>query len=477
MTIKHILTVLFILIFVFFSLFSSFSFQNDVNAQIIIPSITFVFPTATRTPTPINVGNFIWDDLDHDGKQDVGEPGLPNITVQLWNGAKNQLIDSTTTDPNGNYTLVAPTPGDYRVRVVLPGFSDSFSPKDQAAGDDLLDSDVNSSGADLGFTHIYTFSPSLISIVTIDAGIIVFRTPTATRTPTPINVGNFIWDDLDQDGKQDVGEPGLPNITVQLWNGAKTQLIDSTTTNPNGNYTLVAPTPGDYRVRVVLPGFFDSFSPKDQAAGDDLLDSDVNSSGVDLGFTHIYTFSPSLISIVTIDAGIIVYRTPTPTRTQTPINLGNFVWHDLNENGIQDAGEPGIGGITVQLWNNEKTIMFDSTITNANGNYFVIAPTPGDYRIRVIRPTGSTFSPTDQGANDTQDSDIISNFLLPNYGYTTTISIASNVISMTSIDAGLINATSFPTSTLTPSPTPTFSPTQTPIPGNGFEVFLPLLIR
>ena len=48
--------------------------------------------------------------------------------------------------------------------------------------------------------------------------------PTATRTPTPINVGNFVWDDLDQDGRQDAGEPGLAGITVQLWNGTKTQL-------------------------------------------------------------------------------------------------------------------------------------------------------------------------------------------------------------------------------------------------------------
>ena len=45
-----------------------------------------------RTPTPINVGNFVWHDLDHDGRQDAGEPGLAGITVQLWNGAKTQMI-------------------------------------------------------------------------------------------------------------------------------------------------------------------------------------------------------------------------------------------------------------------------------------------------------------------------------------------------------------------------------------------------
>src|SRR5262245_52584255 len=54
--------------------------------------------TPTRTPTPVNVGNFVWDDLDGDGTQDPGEPGLPGVTVQLWNGAKNDLVDSAVTN-------------------------------------------------------------------------------------------------------------------------------------------------------------------------------------------------------------------------------------------------------------------------------------------------------------------------------------------------------------------------------------------
>ncbi len=33
----------------------------------------------------------------------------------------------------------------------------------------------------------------------------------------------------------------------------------------------------------------------------------------------------------------------------TPASIGNFVWDDLNGNGIQDAGEPGIDGVEVTL--------------------------------------------------------------------------------------------------------------------------------
>jgi hypothetical protein len=281
-------------------------------------------PTPTRTPTPINVGNFVWDDLDGDGRQDAGEPGLAGVTVQLWNSTKTQLLGTAVTSASGNYTLIAPTPGDYRVRFVLPSAGDQFSPKDNAAAGDTLDSDVNPSGIDLGFTDIYTFASNLISITTIDAGIVVFRAPTPTRTPTPINVGNFVWNDLDGDGRQDAGEPGLAGVTVQLWNSTKTQLLGTAATNASGNYSLIAPTPGDYRVRFVLPSVGDQFSPKDNAAAGDTLDSDVNPSGIDLGFTDIYTFASNLISITSIDAGlsnVSPTRTPTATatRTQTPI--------------------------------------------------------------------------------------------------------------------------------------------------------------
>jgi len=463
---------------------------TDVNAQIII---TIPFATATRTPTPINLGNFVWDDLDQDGRQDAGEPGLSGVTVQLWNSTKTQLIASDVTDANGVYGVVAPLPGDYRIRVVLPSINDFFSPKDQAAGDNTLDSDINPDGVNLGFTDIISIASNVISISNIDAGIVKYRTPTPTRTPTPINLGNFVWDDLDQDGRQDAGEPGLSGVTVQLWNSTKTQLIASDVTDANGVYGVVAPLPGDYRIRVVLPSFNDFFSPKDQAAGDNNLDSDINPSGPDIGFTDIISIASNVISISNIDAGIIKYRTPTATRTPTPINIGNLVWHDLNQNGIQDAGEPGVAGITVQLWSGDKSTLIDTTTTNGNGNYTVVAPIPGDYRVRVVPPAGTVITAKDQGADDTKDSDFINTIISLNYGYTDIITIASNVISITSIDAGFstVGATATPTLALIQSATPTKSPTMTmpapPTPTSQFtatpgpdypnKIYMPLVVR
>ncbi|MBC8162579.1 MAG: hypothetical protein H7Z42_15315 [Roseiflexaceae bacterium] len=284
-------------------------------------------------------------------------------------------------------------------------------------------------------------------------------TPTPTRTPTPITVGNFVWDDADGDGRQDAGEPGLSSITVQLWNGNKTQLLASTTTNTEGLYSLVAPTPGMYRVRVVLANAGDQFTLQDAAVGD-TLDSDINPAGSDAGFTDMYDFGSNLISITSIDAGIRVYSPPTPTRTPTPITLGNFVWHDLNGDGVQQTGEPGVAGVSVQLWNSAKTQLLGAATTSDSGSYTLIAPIAGDYRIRVLLPSGASFAPKNQ-ASDTLDSDV--NTFGLNLSFTDVITIGSNVISISNIDAGLLNVQP------TPTPSSTGTPTNTPTPPSGLQ--------
>lgn len=259
-------------------------------------------PLLTQTPTPINIGNFVWNDLDKDGQQDAGEPGFPGVSVQLWNPEKNDLIDIVTTNDAGNYTLSAPHPGSYRVRAVLPGVDDEFSPKDKAGGNDNKDSDMNPAGPHVGFTAVIDIGPNATNINKIDIGIIKFIPPTATPTPEPINIGNFVWHDLDQDGKQDANEPGIPSVSVQLWNASKTNLLDNATTNASGKYKLSAPGPGSYRVRVVPPSGT-AFTLKNK--GSDTLDSDINPSGVHVGFTAAITIGSATSGIMHVDAGLV----------------------------------------------------------------------------------------------------------------------------------------------------------------------------
>ena len=255
-------------------------------------------------------------------------------------------------------------------------------------------------------------------------------------------------------------------------------MIASDITDSGGNYWVIAPLPGNYRIRVVLPASSMASRPKIKPAAM----TQTTATSTPLGPTSASptsSTSPATSSASSsLDAGIIKFRTPTPTRTQTPINLGNLVWHDLNGNGIQNAGEPGVGGITVQLWNATKTQLIASAVTNSSGNYTVIAPLPGDYRIRVVPFAGSSFSPKDQGSN-TEDSDI--NPSGPDIGFTDVFNIASNVISISNLDAGLVQVAPSPTPTNTrtptPGPSPTPSPTPSPQPDYDYHVHLPLVMR
>jgi hypothetical protein len=51
-----------------------------------------------------------------------------------------------------------------------------------------------------------------------------------------------------------------------------------------------------------------------------------------------------------------------------PLEIGSRVWLDTNGNGIQDPGEPGIAGVTVDLF--QGGVQVGTTTTDANGNYY-----------------------------------------------------------------------------------------------------------
>ena len=84
-----------------------------------------------------------------------------------------------------------------------------------------------------------------------------------------------------------------------------------------------------------------------------------------------------------------------------------FVWNDVVGDGIQSAGEPGLDGVTVTASNGTDTI---STTTDSFGFYsFSSQDLPPDtYRITIdatVMPAGTLVSPSDQGSDDSIDSD------------------------------------------------------------------------
>jgi hypothetical protein len=86
------------------------------------------------------IGDTVWLDNDQDGIQDAGEPGFPDVTVNLYN-CLDSLIATMTTDANGFYKFDGLIPGDYYVEFIAPESYD-ISPQDQGA-DDAVDSDAD----------------------------------------------------------------------------------------------------------------------------------------------------------------------------------------------------------------------------------------------------------------------------------------------------------------------------------------------
>lgn len=100
-----------------------------------------------------------------------------------------------------------------------------------------------------------------------------------------------------------------------------------------------------------------------------------------------------------------------------PIEVGNRIWNDTNKNGIQDAGEPVLTGITVEL--RKSGVLNETKTTNAiTGEYYFtgLAPNSTDYEIRVQNVSGAnkqsqlaglTLTTAKVGTNNELDSDAI----------------------------------------------------------------------
>ena len=90
------------------------------------------------------IGDTVWADLNCDGIQNAGEPGLANVTVQLKDSNGN-VIRTTTTDASGFYQFTGLSAGTYTVVVATPaGYGPTVTPPGDGApheGDVTQDND------------------------------------------------------------------------------------------------------------------------------------------------------------------------------------------------------------------------------------------------------------------------------------------------------------------------------------------------
>ncbi|MGC9399613.1 MAG: SdrD B-like domain-containing protein [Anaerolineae bacterium] len=313
------------------------------------------------------IGDRVWRDVDMDGFQDTGESGVSNVQVRLFTAA-GVLSETTNTNASGIYSFTELTPGDYYLQFVLPaGYR--FSPQDQGLFD-TADSDADPA---TGKTITTTLSVNEYD-ATWDAGI--YRLAT---------VGDRLWNDINYNGRQDAGESGVAGITVTLSLSGTTAPYAHTVTNASGHYSFTV-TPGAYALHFARPSGTIFTRPD---LSDEATDSDVGAGGNTPPFTlGEGETNPDW------DAGVV----------QTA-SVGDFVWHDIDEDGIQDNEEVGQPGVTVEIYNRDG--IAGTTTTDSDGKYRFTNLTPDNYYVKVVPPPGWHFGIQDNPvAADDEDSDV-----------------------------------------------------------------------
>ncbi len=180
-----------------------------------------------------SVGNFVWSDTNQNGIQDAGEAGIDGIKVYLLDVFGN-ILDSTITAGGGLYDFGNLAAAQYQIKFdVSAGYSATIQ---NAGGDDTVDSDGD---PNTGLTSIFTLLEGEDNS-TLDFGLIPFSGL----------IGDFVWQDLDKDGIQDAGEPGIENVKVYLKDNTGA-IIDSTLTDATGSYSFNNLGPGDYSIQFV----------------------------------------------------------------------------------------------------------------------------------------------------------------------------------------------------------------------------------
>lgn len=361
------------------------------------------------TPTNSGVlGDRVWLDKNSDGVQDTGEPGIPGVTIKLYDSTGTTLLATTTTGSDGLYLFSnLPTSAGgitYVVRVdttTLPGglsetFDNSGSQSDSESQTTLTDAAPIDLNQDFGYVGSGT-------------------------------IGNFVWLDTNADGivnGPDSGQ-GIGGVTIDLYydkNGnGKIDVgeikLDTTTTAPDGSY-LFTHLPVDdgggnaqYVVNVtdtagVLQGTWHSIGAQAQSSN--------NTSKFS---PYAATLTPGAPNMLTADFGYYLI----------PGAVGNYVWYDTNGDGKQDGTEVGVNGATVTLTirypgadnalntaDDTVTVLTTQTITEPGGTrdgYYTFGnllqdedynglgtySTEPSHTLTVTLPTGYTSSPVSAG--------------------------------------------------------------------------------
>jgi fimbrial isopeptide formation D2 family protein/uncharacterized repeat protein (TIGR01451 family) len=341
------------------------SLSNDVIDTIALPAgadgINYNFGELADA----GLGDRVWLDRNGDGVQEEGEPGIGDVQVYLDlnnDGVRDAGEPVTTTNALGQYFFSNLPGGTYTVRVVTTTLP-------------------------TGINQTYDLDGATVTPHAATAPL----TTGATRTDVDFgyrgtaSIGDRVWLDRNGDGVQDAGEPGLSGVIVYLdlnGNGVRDADEPFDAADASGNYLIDGLPAGMYTVRVdvaTLPG------------------------GVSATYDLDGIGTPGVVTGVTLSSGQA--RTDVDFGYRGTASIGDRVWNDANANGIQDAGETGVDGVVVALYDSTGALLITTT-TDLNGNYLFDNLPAGTYTVGVGATPGRNISPRGAGSDPALDSDI-----------------------------------------------------------------------
>jgi len=320
-----------------------------------------------------SIGDRVWYDLDGDGVQDSGEPGLQGVTVNLVDPRDGGIIESQLTGGQGEYLFEMLSNMYYIIQVdetTLPsGFASTTglaSPVDfsesyvnNVCGSDCIQRDGDT------YTRIYYID------LDYDEH---YRTADFGYRPDGAAIGDYVWADADNDGLQDLGEPGISGVLLELLDENGDPLGTTTTTSGAGWYVFGGLDAGTYRVRVA--------------------DSNFDPGGPLEGYTHSPGFesSPSPTADIVLAEDEIYIHADFGYYKDGLGSIGDYVWFDVDNEGDQDAGEDGVADVTLVLYldtNQDGALdpgepAMGNTITAADGSYTFVGLELDEYYLVTV---------------------------------------------------------------------------------------------
>ncbi|MCB0044461.1 MAG: hypothetical protein KDD92_03430 [Caldilineaceae bacterium] len=366
----------------------------------------------TTSDTSLNsVGDTVFGDMDSsesDGTPDSGDVPLAGVTVlltpppsvDLGNGPGQPI--STVTDENGNYLFTDLPDGAYTVDVdtsTLPaGWSPASTYDNDGGGDSSSVVDLDSGGASA--TGIHDRDQD-------------FSYPPQSGSPVGL-IGDTIWYDVDSSGGDESTqgmEPGLAGVVVTLTPPAGVDLGNglgqpiSTVTDENGHY------------------LFDNLPLDDGVGGDPTYTIAVDTMTLPRYVSHVSTHdgtdggndSTSTATLSDADLANGSHMDLDQDFSYPPAQrgaIGDTVWFDSDGStgATQDAGEPGLEGVVMELLDDSGNVIA-TTATDENGRYyFGDLPLDETYQVRVagsnfasggaLEGMSPTYDPNDPTGND-----------------------------------------------------------------------------